>query len=118
MKRREFLAMLPPAALTIALPQLVFGATMPAMVPGASLQAPDALNKALASPRRPTEDIKRDDARKPAETMVFFGVKPGMKVAELMTANGYFTGVLAETVGDTGVVYGQNNKWLRERLRI
>jgi predicted methyltransferase len=61
--------------------------------------------------------VKRDAGRKPAETMAFFGVKPGMQVAELMTSRGYFTAVLAETVGETGKVYGQNNKWLIERVK-
>ena len=105
--RREFLAFFPCA--------IAGAAAMPAQVPGASLKVPDAIKKALASARRSTEDLKRDADRKPGETMVFFGVKPGMKVAELMTGAGYFTSVLAETVGDGGKVYGQNNMWLRER---
>jgi predicted methyltransferase len=71
----------------------------------------------LESPRRPEADKKRDADRKPAETMAFYGIKPGMKVSELMASRGYFTAVLAETVGDKGVVYGQNNKWLRERFK-
>ena len=116
MKRRAILAMLPSAALTPLLPRLAFGGTMPAMVPASSLKPSEALKKALTSARRSTEDIKRDGDRKPAETMDFYGVKAGMKVAELMTASGYFTAVLAEAVGDTGVVYGQNNAWLRERF--
>jgi len=117
MKRRALLSMLPAAAFAPLLPRLSFAATMPVLVPAASLKPSDALKKAMGNARRPTEDIKRDDARKPAETMTFFGIKPGMKVAELMTATGYFTSVLAETVGDTGTVYGQNNKWLRERFK-
>jgi predicted methyltransferase len=79
---------------------------------------PETLRKAiLESPRRPEADKKRDADRKPAETLAFFGVKPGMQVCELMTSRGYFTGCLAEAVGDTGKVYGQNNKWLRERIK-
>jgi predicted methyltransferase len=116
MKRRNLLAMLPAVALAPLVPRAVMSATAPLMVPGASLKVPDSLKKALASERRTTEDLKRDDARKPGQTMVFFGIKPGMKVAELMTSGGYFTAVLAETVGESGVVYGQNNAWLRERF--
>jgi predicted methyltransferase len=79
---------------------------------------PEALRKAITeSPRRSEADKKRDGGRKPAETMAFYGVKPGMKVAELMTSRGYFTAVLAEAVGDKGAVYGQNNKWLRDRVK-
>jgi predicted methyltransferase len=79
--------------------------------------APGLRAAILNSPRRPEADKKRDADRKPAETMAFFGIGPGMKVAELMTSRGYFTAVLAEAVGETGVVYGQNNKWLRERFK-
>ncbi len=79
---------------------------------------PDSLRKAiLESPRRPEADKKRDADRKPAETLAFFGVKPGMQVCELMTSRGYFTACLAEAVGDDGKVYGQNNKWLRDRVK-
>jgi predicted methyltransferase len=92
-------------------------APAPKIVKAASIKVPDALRTAIASPRRPPEDVKRDDGRKPAETMAFFGIKPGMKVAEMMTSKGYFTAVLAEAVGETGKVYGQNNKWLRERFK-
>ena len=117
MQRRHFLMIVPGTALAMAfLPAYARAATMPAIVPAASLKVPDGLKQALAAARRPTADLKRDDARKPGETMVFYGIKPGMKVAELMAATGYFTAVLAETVGDQGVVYSQNNKWLRDRF--
>ncbi len=53
--------------------------------------------------------------------MAFYGIKPGMKVAELIASTGYFTAVLAEAVGETGTVYGQNNKamldFLHEQLK-
>lgn len=75
------------------------------------------LRALMQSPRRPDADKKRDIGRKPAEVMSFFGVKPGMTVAELMTSEGYFTAVLAEAVGDTGRVYGLNNQWLRDRFK-
>ena len=94
-----------------------FAAPDAKIIKASTLVVPDSLRKAVASPRRPAEDVKRDDGRKPAETMAFYGIKPGMKVAELMTTKGYFTAVLAETVGDTGKVYGQNSKWLRERFK-
>ena len=48
----------------------------------ADIKASEALRKAiLESPRRSEADKKRDEGRKPAETMAFFGIKPGMKVA-------------------------------------
>ncbi|MCB2108380.1 MAG: class I SAM-dependent methyltransferase [Rhodobacteraceae bacterium] len=87
------------------------------IVHAADIVVPDALRAAINSDRRPEADKKRDAGRKPAETMAFFGIKPGMTVAELMTSRGYFTAVLAEAVGPSGKVYGQNNKWLRDRVK-
>lgn len=81
------------------------------------LSIPPTLAGITKSTRRPEADRKRDPFRKPAETMSFFGVKPGMTVAELMTSNGYFTAVLAEAVGDSGKVYGVNNQWMRQRFK-
>ena len=112
LKRRHFLTLLPSAVLV----SRAYGADTPAITPSASLKVSPALKAALANPRRATDDIKRDDARKPGETMTFYGIKPGMTVAELMAGKGYFTSVLAETVGDTGKVYGQNNAWLADRF--
>ncbi|MDX2224846.1 MAG: hypothetical protein SFV21_18980 [Rhodospirillaceae bacterium] len=89
----------------------------PRIVHKDQIKASDALRVAMASPRRPDADKKRDAGRKPAETMAFYGIGPGMTVAELMTSSGYFTAVLAEAVGETGKVYGQNNKWLRDRFK-
>jgi predicted methyltransferase len=89
----------------------------PVFVGKDALKVSPELRQAMASPRRPEAERKRDIGRKPAETMAFFGIKPGMTVAELMTSNGYFTAVLAETVGESGKVYGLNNQWLRDRFK-
>jgi len=59
----------------------------------------------VADSRRPEADKARDAGRKPAETVAFAGVGPGSKVAELNPGRGYFTRVLAGTVGPTGKVY-------------
>jgi predicted methyltransferase len=48
--------------------------------------------------------------------LAFFGIAPGMKVAELGAAGGYTSEILARAVGPTGVVYGQNSKMLLERF--
>ncbi len=57
-----------------------------------------------------------DAGRHPAEMLAFFGVRPGMRVAELGAGGGYTTELLARTVGPTGVVYGQNNKFVLDRF--
>jgi predicted methyltransferase len=66
---------------------------------------PPAIAAAVADPARPDTDKERDAARKPAETVAFAGVKPGMTVAELGPGRGYYTRILAKTVGPSGKVY-------------
>jgi predicted methyltransferase len=48
--------------------------------------------------------------------IAFFGVAPGQHVAELGSGSGYTTELLARAVGPTGVVYGQNAKWILEKF--
>lgn len=64
-----------------------------------------AVKAALADPGRPAEDKARDAVRKPAELLALAGVKPGDKVGDLIMGGGYFTRVLAGTVGTGGKVY-------------
>ena len=76
---------------------------------------PAYISNALKSDRRPDEEKARDANRQPGKVMAFFGIEPGDKVSELLTFGGYYTGVLSEIVGETGVVYGQNNDWVMAR---
>jgi predicted methyltransferase len=64
-----------------------------------------AIAAAIADTARPEADKARDGARKPAEMLAFAGIKPGAKVGELLPGAGYFTRVIAKTVGDKGAVY-------------
>ncbi len=66
------------------------------------------MKAALASPDRPQADKDRDAARKPIETIQFFGFKTGQSVADLVAAGGWFTEVLSAAVGPKGKVYSQN----------
>ena len=73
---------------------------------GAALAAPPApIASAVADSARPARDRFRDERRKPAETLAFAGVAPGMKVAELIPGNGYYTRLLARAVRPGGHVY-------------
>jgi predicted methyltransferase len=79
-----------------------------ALVSGAS--AADNTNNsaaamAVADPSRPESDTTRDADRKPAQTLVFAGVKSGDKVADYIADSGYFTRLFASVVGSTGHVY-------------
>ncbi len=78
--------------------------------------AADPIAAAVAHPDRPAADRDRDADRKPAEVVRFFGVEPGMKVADLMTGFGYYAEIFARVVGPTGTVYAQNNKFVVERF--
>src|SRR4051812_19285013 len=62
----------------------------------------------LNNPDRPADERALDAARKPQEVLAFYGVKSGDKVADLWAGRGYYTAILAEVVGPTGMVYTQN----------
>jgi predicted methyltransferase len=83
--------------------------TVPALGAGAAKTAattiPANAASAVADPARPAEDTARDANRKPAEMIVFAGVKPGAVVVDLVPGRGYFTRVFAKAVGPSGHVY-------------
>ena len=64
-----------------------------------------AATMAVADPSRPDSDTTRDADRKPAQTLVFVGIKSGDKVADYVADAGYFTRLFASVVGSTGHVY-------------
>ena len=65
---------------------------------------------AVADPARPAEGRAADALRKPAETLAFSGVKPGMVVGEFYPGGGYFTRMISGVVGPKGHVYGLENQ--------
>lgn len=82
------------------------------ILPASAAPAPSAINAAVADPARPQADIQRDAQRKPAEMLTFAGIKPGMKVMDLIPGGGYFTRLFAKAVGTTGHVYAfQPAEW-------
>src|ERR1700734_684164 len=64
-----------------------------------------AATMAVADPSRPASDTTGDADRKPAQTLVFVGIKSGDKVADYVADAGYFTRLFASVVGSTGHVY-------------
>jgi predicted methyltransferase len=71
-----------------------------------------AIAAALADPGRPADNKQADALRKPAETLAFSGVRPGMVVGEFYPGGGYFTRMLSDVVGPKGHVYGiENDRW-------
>jgi len=70
----------------------------------------------VAAPDRTEADRALDPGRHPAELLAFFGVRPGMRVAELGAGGGYTTELLARAVGSNGTVYGQNSPMMLQRF--
>jgi len=70
-------------------------------------QAPD-FRAAVADPDRPASERELDAARKPAEVLAFYDVKSGDTVADLWAGRGYYTAILSQVVGASGVVYTVN----------
>jgi predicted methyltransferase len=69
-------------------------------------QAADAaLKAAIAGPQRASENVARDAARHPGETLTFWGLKPKQKVIELSPGGGYWTEILAPYAKATGGTY-------------
>jgi predicted methyltransferase len=64
-----------------------------------------AATMAVADPSRPDSDTTRDADRKPAQTLLFVGIKSGDKVADYVADSGYFTRLFASVVGSNGHVY-------------
>jgi predicted methyltransferase len=92
----------PSSVLLISLGLLALGT--PAF---AAAQTP--IEKSIASPERTAADRERDAREKPAEVLAFAGVKPGMVVADIFAAGGYYSELLAGVVGDNGKVIAINN---------
>jgi predicted methyltransferase len=77
--------------------------------PAEQLRDLAAIDAAIASPDRPKADLERDATAKPREVLAFLGVMPGMRVADMFSAGGYYTELLARAVGVKGQVIAYNN---------
>jgi predicted methyltransferase len=78
----------------------------------ASPKSGSVIAKAVADPARPKDHLQLDPLRKPADTLAFSGVRPGMTVGEFYPGGGYFTRMISDVVGPSGHVYGiENDKW-------
>ncbi|MFO0615609.1 MAG: methyltransferase domain-containing protein [Polyangiaceae bacterium] len=77
---------------------------------------PPSLQAIVDAADRSPEDKALDAGRHPGETLAFFSIGPGMKVADLGAGGGYTTELLARAVGAKGKVWGQNSKFLLERF--
>jgi len=90
-------------ALLVALTGLAFSSA--ALAADMSAKVPDYVAAAIADSGRPDADKARDANRKPAEMMAFAGVKPGMKVLEIMPGGGYFLRIFSKSIGPNGKLF-------------
>lgn len=63
--------------------------------PAAAEVDADLLAELIASDARPEGHVARDEYRKPAEVLTFFGISPDMEVVEIWPSGGYYTNILA-----------------------
>lgn len=76
---------------------------------GATGTRADIYDDAVARPGRSAEDLKRDPIDHPAEMLRLAGLKPGMRVADFMAADGYYSELASYVVGPGGHVLLLNN---------
>jgi predicted methyltransferase len=103
------LCIAPAAHATTPAPAKATAAPAPADPAQAALQALDptlaqAIDTALAGAQRSAEDRARDEARKPKESLAFWGFRPDMTVVEVAPGGGYWTEILAPLMSDKGTL--------------
>ena len=87
--------------------------------------AADAYDAAVAHAGRSAADLKRDALDHPAEILRLAGIKAGMRVADVLAGDGYYSELASYVVGPKGKVLMINNAafdhWsegpLQERLK-
>jgi predicted methyltransferase len=78
---------------------------LPASAQGATATADASLAAAIVNPDRQQQHKVRDAHRHPAETLAFFGVKPGMTVVEIAPGSGYYAEILSPYLAKGGGQY-------------
>ena len=72
-------------------------------------EAADAYDAAAAHAGRGAADLKRDSLDHPAEILRLGGIKSGMRVADVLAGDGYYSEIASYIVGPTGKVFMINN---------
>ena len=102
--------------ISILIPLLLLGcgpAPEQAAAPTVQAEGPPAVDPivaAVADATRPAADVLRDEGRRPAEVLAFFGVQPGMQVLDVFAGGGYYTEILSHLLGPDGRVTMFNNQ--------
>src|ERR1700678_3505232 len=72
-------------------------------------KAADRFDAAVANPGRSAADLKRDSLDHPADILRLSGIKPGMRVADVLAGDGYYSELASYVVGPKGKVFMINN---------
>ncbi len=81
-----------------------------------------ALDTILSGSQRSAENTARDRYRHPKETLLFFGIRPEMKVLEVWPEPGWYTEIIAPLVREHGKYYAAviaadpKSKYVTQRL--
>lgn len=93
----------------LAFLMIPFAAALPLAAHAAPPSLSATIAQAVADPSRPADGKSADALRKPAETLAFSGVRPGMNIGEFYPGGGYFTRMLSDVVGPSGHIYAIEN---------
>lgn len=81
------------------------------------MSADNAFKLALQNPQRPMKERLKDIDRKPVEVIEFAGIKPGMRVLNLLSYYGYYAEVLAYRLGNEGRVLAHNTPKYKSTIK-
>jgi predicted methyltransferase len=95
------------------------------LLAAAHAEAADRYDAAVANPARSAADVTRDALDHPADILRLSGIKPGMRIADVLAGDGYYSELASYVVGPKGKVFMINNPafdhWsegpLQERLK-
>jgi predicted methyltransferase len=79
------------------------------LVASLDANAADAYDAAVAHAGRSAADLKRDSLDHPADILRLSGIKPGMRVADVLAGDGYYSELASYVVGPKGKVFMINN---------
>lgn len=74
-------------------------------LPAGAQEAESLVDKAMTGGHRSDANKARDKYRHPKETLLFFGLEPGMTVVEISPGRGWYTEILAPVLRDGGRYY-------------
>jgi predicted methyltransferase len=82
---------------------------MVCLLASAHAEAADQYDAAVANPARSAADVTRDTLDHPADILRLAGIKPGMRIADVLAGDGYYSELASYVVGPQGKVLMINN---------